>query len=107
MQNIEKIWVYNELCVTLKNVTYQFLGSGGITFMCRLPNVQVMGIGPSTFLLQHRFQCYKQVNMKKLMEREKDYIITASGSFGCDHPHRSGAMAPFSIVCVSSARRGL
>jgi hypothetical protein len=39
--------------------------------MCRLPNIQVMGIDPSTFLLQHRIQHYKQVNMKNLWKERK------------------------------------
>jgi hypothetical protein len=30
-----------------------------------------MGFNPSTFLLQHRIQCYKQVNTKNLQEERK------------------------------------
>jgi hypothetical protein len=41
------------------------------------------------------------------MEREKEYIIPASRSCGCDHPCHSGAPMPSSIGCVSSAIRGL
>jgi hypothetical protein len=39
--------------------------------VCRQPNVQVMGFDPSTFLLQHRIQCYKQINTKNLQEERK------------------------------------
>jgi hypothetical protein len=37
--------------------------------MCRCPDIQVMGIGPSTFLLQHIIQCYKQVDMQNCIAR--------------------------------------
>jgi hypothetical protein len=35
------------------------------------PNIQVMGLDPTTFLLQHRIQRYKQVNMKNLQKQRK------------------------------------
>jgi hypothetical protein len=39
--------------------------------VCRHPNAQVMDIDPTTFLLQHRIQRYKQVNMKNLRKERK------------------------------------
>jgi hypothetical protein len=53
-------------------VTYQLLGHGDITFMWRFPNVQVIGIDPSTFLPQHRIQHYKLVNTKNLWKERKN-----------------------------------
>jgi hypothetical protein len=66
-----------------------------------------MGIDPTTIFLQHKIQHYKQVNMKKLSEREKECIIPAPRSFGCDRPTRSGASMPCSIGCAGSTLRGL
>jgi hypothetical protein len=56
--------IYNKLCITLNIVTYKLLRLSLIIIVRRQPNVQVMGFNPSTFLLQHRIQCYKQVKMK-------------------------------------------
>jgi hypothetical protein len=39
--------------------------------VCSLSNIQVMGIDPSTFLLQHKIQYYKQVNTKNLWKERK------------------------------------
>jgi hypothetical protein len=39
--------------------------------MYRLPNVQVMGIGLSTFLPQQRIQCYKHIIFKTYRMRER------------------------------------
>jgi hypothetical protein len=42
-----------------------------IIIVLRKPNIQVMGFDPSTFLLQHRIQRYKQVNTKNLRKERK------------------------------------
>jgi hypothetical protein len=63
--------IYNKLCITLNIVTYKLLCPDIIIIMCRQPNVYVMGFNPRTFLLQHRIQSYKQVNMKNLQEGRK------------------------------------
>jgi hypothetical protein len=63
--------IYNKLCITLNIVTYKLLRPGLIIVMCTQPNIQVMGFDPSTFLLQHIIQCYKQVNTKNLREERK------------------------------------
>jgi hypothetical protein len=39
------------------------------------------------------------------MEREKECIIPASGSYGCDRAPRSGAHTPCFVNCASSALR--
>jgi hypothetical protein len=52
LQNIEYVWIYNKLCVTLNIVIYKLLGHVGITIVCKQPNVQVIGFDPTTFLLQ-------------------------------------------------------
>jgi hypothetical protein len=65
-------------------------------------NVQVMGFDPSTFLLLHIIQCYKQVNMKNIRE-ERDCIVPASRSCGCDRLPHSGAPTSCSVVSASSA----
>jgi hypothetical protein len=59
------IRTYNKYHITLNIVTYKLLCPGLIIVMHRQPNVQVMGFDPNTFVLQHRIQCYKQVNTKK------------------------------------------
>jgi hypothetical protein len=65
------VWIYNKLCITHNIVTYKLLCPGCIIIVRRQPNVQVIGFDPSTFLLQHRIQCYKQVNTKSLQEERK------------------------------------
>jgi hypothetical protein len=65
------IRIYNKLCITRNIVTYKLLRPVCIIIVHRQPNIQVMGFDPSTFLLQHRIQCYKQVNMKNLREERK------------------------------------
>jgi hypothetical protein len=35
------------------------------------PNVQVMGLDPNTFLVEHRIQHYKQVNTKNIQKERK------------------------------------
>jgi hypothetical protein len=55
--------------------------------MCSQPNVQVMGFGASTFLLQHRIQRYRQVNTKNLQKERKECIVPpASWSGRCHVP---------------------
>jgi hypothetical protein len=45
----------------------------------RQPNVQLIGFDPSTFLLQHKIQCYKQVNTKNLWKERKSVSYQPQG----------------------------
>jgi hypothetical protein len=65
------IRIYNKLCITLNIVTYKLLRPSLIIVVHRQSNVQVMEFDPSTFLLQQRIQCYKQVNVKNIWEERK------------------------------------
>jgi hypothetical protein len=46
----------NKYCIRIKTKSYQPLYHICVALMCRLPNIEVMGFDPSTFLLQHKIK---------------------------------------------------
>jgi hypothetical protein len=101
LQNIEYVWIYNKLCVTLNIVIYELLGHVGITIVCKQPNVQVIEFDPTTFLLQHIIQCYKQVNTKHLRKERKNVSYQSLGLAGVTiHPIVVHCRLALSVVLV-------